>query len=756
MRKSSDAAITPLEQQLLVYMQKADYEPQDASALARGLGIDSRERPALRAIIKEWEQAGRILRLRQARYALRAPSDEPLQGRVRRIKPGKYIFVADSQGQEQLRRIMQPEGAAAIELPIMPHREGGAMDGDLVRVTLRRGASASRQHRRRTHQRPDTRDLQLEVRVDEILERRRGTWVGIYRPGGRYGTLQGDGRTAPEQVMLTTPPPPELLAGMAITVEIENYPRGKMPATGRIESVLGWPHDTGVEVTSIMHRYTLRDTFPPAVLTEAEALPQEIPAEELARREDWRERCVLTIDPASARDYDDAISLTPLPGGKTELAVHIADVSYYVRPGSALDAEAALRGNSTYLPDRVLPMLPPRLCDDLCSLRAGEDRLTKLCVITFNDKGEAIKTRFADAVICSRARLSYEQALAVLEQRESTGQEELDAMLRLGHTLASQLRTRRMQQGALSLDMPEVRVLLDAQGTPVGVECEHSDIAHQMIEEFMLAANEAVARALKAALVPTIYRVHEEPDPAKLQSFALTAKSYGIRAGSLNSRTELTRVMEQIKGHVDEQLLTVALLKAMMRARYATHALGHFGLAKGDYCHFTSPIRRYADLIVHRGFAKLAEGKHARTHLPAPGRLAEIAEHISETERNSAAAENEAHQSMLAQFLAAECESDSPRPWLAIITDAYPQGLCVEIPQLQMKGFISGDMLSDYLDSRWYFERHLRSWRSLDGRQLSPGHTLQVIPDNVDLASRFVDFVPFPATAELLKNTAEN
>jgi ribonuclease R len=190
-----------------------------------------------------------------------------------------------------------------------------------------------------------------------------------------------------------------------------------------------------------------------------------------------------------------------------------------------------------------------------------------------------------------------------------------------------------------------------------------------MIEEFMLAANEAVAAALKAALVPTIYRVHEEPDPSKLHTFALTARSYGIAAGALNSREELSRVAAAIKGHADEQILTVALLRSMMRARYATKALGHFGLAKGDYCHFTSPIRRYADLIVHRGFAKLAQGKHARTHLPAPGRLAEIAEHISETERNSAAAEKEAHQTKLALYLAAECESDSPRHWQAVITD---------------------------------------------------------------------------------------
>lgn len=731
-----------LAERLQAYMQADKYEAQDISALARALCTDSRERPALRAIIREWENKGRLLRLRGARYVLRAPAEDKLTGRIRRVKPGKFIFVPDSRGQQLLRPMLHTDSPGDIELPVMPHRDGGAMDGDRVSVTLRRTANDGYRRHGRNRTKPDEQNLRLEVRVDDIQERRRGTWVGIYRPGGRYGTMTGDGHTSPEQVMLTAPPPPELLVGMAITVQVQSYPRGKMPATGIVEQVLGWPDDSGVDITTIMHRYTLRSDFPPAVLAETTALPDTLPADELARREDWRERCVITIDPATARDYDDTISLRELPGGDIELAVHIADVSYYVKPGSALDAEAALRGNSTYLPDRVLPMLPPRLCDDLCSLKSGCDRPTRLCLLRLSPAGEVKHAHFADAVIHSRARLSYEQALAVLENRDGSGDAEVDAMLHLGYRLATALRTRRMQQGALDLDLPELRVLLDDFGHPIGVETESHDMAHRMIEEFMLAANEAVAAALKAALVPTIYRVHEEPDPAKLHTFALTARSYGIHTGALNSREELRRVAAAIKGHADEQILTVALLRSMMRARYATKALGHFGLAKGDYCHFTSPIRRYADLIVHRGFAKLAQGKHARTHLPAPGRLAELAEHISETERNSAAAEKEAHQTKLALYLAAECESPTPRHWQAVVTDTYPQGLAVEIPELQMRGFISGAELPERLGSRWYFESHVRRWSAADGRSLLPGSRLPVVPTHVDIAARFVDFAP--------------
>ena len=740
MKRNEESEHPALEERLYAYMNSAEYEAQDVSAIARGMGLDSRERPALRTLLREWETRGRLLRLRQARYVLRAPAEEPLTGRIRQLKPGKFLFVPNLASKEKLRPLLPQDAGDNIELPVMPHRDAGAMDGDLVRVTLRRTATGY--HRRRGKQRPTPENLILEVRVDEILERRRGTWVGVYRPGGRYGTMAGDGRTAPEQVQLTTPPPPELSTGMLVTVEIQSFPRGKMPATGRVLSVLGYPDDAGADIAAIIHRYTLRESFPQAVKDECLALPRVIPAQELAAREDWRARCVITIDPADARDFDDAISLRRLENGDTELAVHIADVSYYVRPGSALDAEAKLRGNSTYLPDRVLPMLPPLLCDDLCSLRAGEDRLTCLCVLQFTRDGEVRRVRFANSIICSRARLSYEQALAVLEKRGSSGSDEVDAMLHLGHELASALRQRRLQRGSLDLNIPEIRILTDADGRPVDVLTESSDDAHRMIEEFMLAANQAVAHALNAALVPTIYRVHEEPEPSRLQEFAFTAKSYGIRVGSLNSRAELTRVVEQIKEHRDEQLLTTALLKAMMRARYATRPLGHFGLAMGDYCHFTSPIRRYADLIVHRGFDKLVHGKHARTHLPAPAAMADIAEHISETERNSAAAEHEATQTKLAQFLANECERDNPRPWEALVTATFPQGLAVEVPRLQMRGFISGADLADRLGARWFFESHVRRWSSSDGRSILPGDSLQVVPVNVDIDSRFVDFSP--------------
>ena len=728
-----------LEDQLHAYLRSKNYEPQDASAIARGLGISSQERPALRALLKEWQDNGTLQRLKGARLVLRQVVDSSLEGRVHKAARGKLFFIPNAAAQQQLRNLTGFEDTGHIELPIREHRDGGAMHGDIVRVTIKLNASSQFiRSKKKRHAYPDDSQLRPEARVEEILERRSKSWIGIFQPGGRYGYMLGDGRSAPERVRLTSPAPDAVQAGMVITVDIGSYARGRMEPTGTVQKVLGYPEETGVDLATVIHRHDIKNDFPTAVLAEADSLPEVIPAQEYEKRDDWRQRLIFTIDPDTAKDYDDAIGIRPLDNDSWELAVHIADVSFYVTPNSELDQEAYHRGNSTYLPDYVIPMLPPRLCDDLCSLKQGEDRLTRLCLMRINRKGEVFRAEFRNAIICSRRRLDYGTALAVLEKRASTGDAELDEALQQAHHLANKLRSRRMKAGALNLEVPELKLKLNESGKVIRVEEERSDAAHQMIEEFMLAANEAVAKALSQHLTPTIYRIHEEPDPAKLLSFANLARSYGIQAGSLTSREELSRVAEAIHGHADENILTTALLRAMMRARYSTQTLGHFGLAKGDYCHFTSPIRRYADLLVHRGFERLVHGKNATVKLPDAGQLNTIAEHISETERISATAEKEAVQMKLASYLEDECQSDAPRSWTAVITDAFPQGLAVEVPMLRIKGFISGDELG----SRWYFERHTRRWSSFDGQFLLPGGTITVIPVYVDRSSYFADFRP--------------
>ncbi len=720
-----------LSEALYEYLSTPGYEPQEMVDIARGMGLLPSRRSELKAMLAEGVRKGTLLKLRNSLYVLRKIQGESLTGRV--SQRGRHLFyVPDSASAARLSALRPGEEISS--LLINPYRSHGAMDGDKVSVSVR--VQAPPRDRRHRH-RPQASDTRLEVRVLEILSRGRDRWVGIYKSTGLHGHLVGDGRTSPEFVRLLTPPPAELLPGMVVLAEPVSYPIASSEATGRIIQVLGWPEDEGVQITSIMHKYGLADTFPPDVLEESEQIPATISEQELAHRDDWRHRCVITIDPETARDYDDAISVTR-HGNNWELAVHIADVSHYVRPGSALDEEARNRGNSCYLPDRVLPMLPPRLCDGICSLRQGEDRLTRLCLMQINRQGKVFKAEFRDAVICSRRRLAYPQALAVLQGGSGTGDDEVDAMIKEAGKLAALLRRKRFEAGALQLDMPEIRLITDDHGAPVDIEVETSDESHQLVEEFMLAANESVAQALNAHQLPTIYRVHEAPDPAKLNELAQELKAYGIKAGSLETREELNAVMARLEGHPDEDILKVRVLRAMMRARYSPDALGHYGLAKGDYCHFTSPIRRYADLVVHRSFSRLSGTPSAP--LPGMAALASIADHISETERNAAAAESEAQQSMMARFLELQCESDHPRVWDAVVLACWPQGLAVEVPMLKVKGFVSGADLPG--KCTWYFERHAERWTSTDAHCFYPGAKIRVIPTRVDAATGFVDFKP--------------
>lgn len=722
----------PLEERLSAYLNNPDYEPQDQSALARGLGVASGERAALRALLQRWEKEGKLLRLAKARYKLRqAEGGKPVTGRVRQLPGGKLIFIPGAEFEPAVRALLHGEGR--LEIPLSPYRSQGALDGDRVEAEIRLNLPRGWKKKRRG--RPEPGEALPDIRIVNILERKRGTWVGVYRPGGRFGWLAGDGKTAPERIELAAPPPGSLLAGQLAVAEVVEYPHGRMPAAGRIIETLGWPEEEGVDMMAVLHKYGLRGEFSEEVIEEAERCVPEISADERSRREDWTQRTIVTIDPASARDFDDAIAVSPLPGGGWELAVHIADVSHYVRPGSALDGEARLRGNSTYLPDRVLPMLPPRLCDHVCSLLAGEERLAKMCLMTLNAEGRVTDARFAETIICSAMRLSYEEAAEVMLKGGTTGNGAVDALLNEALKLARLMRRRRFAAGALDLEFPEVRLLLDDRGHTTGVESERLDESHAVIEEFMLAANECVARSLRERVIPALYRVHEEPDPSKLAELAAQVRQYGLPAADLQRREDLLRMLAQIKGHPDELLLKRMLLRSMMRARYDAKPLGHYGLAKGDYCHFTSPIRRYADLIVHRSLTHLLPvGKPIR--LPSVAVLNDVAEHLSETERNSAQAEQEATSLKLMRWLDEQCRAERPQEWEAIISDARNIGLLVEIPDLQLRGLIPASTLP----RTWRFESFVPRWSAPDGSRAAAGLRVRVVPIRVDHDNKWVDF----------------
>lgn len=720
-----------LKDRLIRHMEDGRYEPQSKSELARALNVDSRQKLDFRALVDQMEEEGKLVRLQKGRYALKRERRNLVHGMIRILRSGKILFLPRKG--DPAAAALGWDTEAIPELELKPNRLGTALDGDRVAVRVERKAARGRRNIRRD--RFSSPDAGMKARVEEVTERARSRWLGVFRTGkNKPGRVLGDGVSSPSSIELAEKPAMEVLPGQLVSVEPVTCGEEKKAPRGKIVEVLGYPDEPHVDMEAVIRKYGLSAEFPASVLRELETLPQNPSPGELARRENWTDRTVITIDPASARDFDDAISITATPSGWT-LAVHIADVSHFVRPGGALDGEALRRGNSTYLPDRVLPMLPPRLSDDLCSLRPDVVRLTKVCEMKFDQKGKMLRARFADAFIRSKARLTYQEAFAMLKGNDKG---EVPSTVREAWNLASILRRNRYAKGALDLDFPEVRAVMDKDGRVTGIITEEYDESHQLIEECMLAANEAVALALKNGNRPTIYRVHEEPDSSKLFEFGQLCKLYGYPVHDIGQRQYLNELMKSIKGSPDEQLLKLALLKSLMRARYDTEPLGHYGLATPNYCHFTSPIRRYADLVVHRSLNPLlANPPKGAKGAGSAGRQEEDAEHISETERISASAEKDANRMKLFEWLEGQCYTEHPEVHEALVTETRHFGVLLEIPRLQIKGLVKPDKLPG---GRWVYEAFASRWKNDHGSVLCAGLRVPVIPVKVDREQQWADF----------------
>jgi ribonuclease R len=612
----------------------------------------------------------------------------------------------------------------------------------------------------------------VEGRVIRILERANDTVVGTLQRSKQdfFYVIPDDPRLQHDVYVQ----PGAGRIGDKVVVKLEAWESRHVNPEGNILEVLGPAHAPGIDMLSIIRKHDLPERFPDEVEREAERIPETVPPEEIARREDLRGRFVVTIDPDDAKDFDDAIDVERTAQG-WRLGVHIADVSHYVRPGTALDTEARARGNSTYLADRVIPMLPERLSNGICSLKANVERLTFSAFIDFDAQGKIRGARFARTVIRSAARLTYRQALAILSHQpvpptpnyERGGKVHLAAapvpldvtphLRERVHTawqLASLLRRNRFAAGSLDLDFPEVKVWLDDQGRATRLERMDNDISHQLIEECMLAANEVVARELKNRLVPAIYRIHEDPDPTRLADFREYAASYGFKAGDLTQRREVQKLLAATKGKPEEYAIRLQLLKSLKRAAYAPDPLGHYGLAKSHYTHFTSPIRRYADLAVHRALAMLPGAgapspRVEKRGAGAPQLLGELAGHLSKTERTSADAERDSTLLKKMEFFQRQLDSRRPDEFRAIVVDVRSYGLLIELPDILLTGLIHVSALpGDF----FAFDSTRLSFVGRKTRRVyKTGDELRVIVCRVDAYKRQVDFVPVVEESEKRK-----
>src|SRR6476660_4600173 len=496
---------------VLALLARKDYRPLNKIDIGRKLDLTASERVALRKMLRELERAGEIARIRKNRYVLPAEADL-IAGKLS-IHPAGYGFLL-------------PEKSGEPDVFIAAENIGTAMHGDRVVARVLRDTPSDRIKGRR------------EGRVIRILERAHDTIVGTLQRSRNFhyvvpddprfvhdvyvrpvAAVQGDRRSETEAAI-----------GDKVVVRLDDWQSRHVNPEGEIIEVLGPASAPGVDVLSIIRKYHLPTEFPSDVLEQAERIPERVEAQQIAGREDLRNQFIVTIDPDDARDFDDAINVEKLANGGWQLGVHIADVAAYVEPGSALDREARLRGNSVYLPDRVIPMLPERLSNGVCSLKPIVDRLTHSVFLQFDKRGVAKSARFAQSVIRSAHRLTYKEAYAILN---SPPRDRLGERLHLAWELAALLRKGRFEHGALDLDFPEVKVRLDEQGHPIRLERVENDESHQLIEEFMLAANEAVALELKKRAIPTVYRVHENPDPEKLAEYREFVLSFDYRVGDL-------------------------------------------------------------------------------------------------------------------------------------------------------------------------------------------------------------------------------
>jgi ribonuclease R len=658
--------------------------------------------------LRDLAHEGRIVRLKKNHYAL--PDGRNLvTGRVHAHPDGYGFLISDDKRAEDLylnRREMRR-----------------VMHGDRVMVRVDRKKRGG-----------------VEAHVTQILERAQKRLIGTYQELDNRGYLiPMDPRIAAAISLRPSGAKPE--KGKVIAAEISRYGTAMSGPEAELVQVIGDADDPEVQVQSIVFRYGLTTSFPEPVHREIASAPFSISEDEIAKRIDLRDRSIVTIDGENARDFDDAVYVQKKEG-RYELFVSIADVAHYVKPATALDQEAYSRGTSVYFPDRAIPMLPEALSNGICSLNPNEDRLTKTVAMEINGKGEVVHSRFFNSVIRSQERMTYTAVRRILVDQDPAHLEryrDLVVQFKLMEELALLLYESRRARGNLDFDLPEAQIILDLQGMPENIVRAERNIAHRIIEEFMIAANEAVARHLKEQDLPLLYRVHEGPDAEALESIAPFLLSLGYRLPLKRERItplEIQTLLEACRGKPEEKVINHVLLRAMKQAHYQPENIGHFGLASTCYTHFTSPIRRYPDLIVHRMLERALQGNKLKPSERDEflNYLQEAGKHTSERERNAMDAEREIVDLKKAQFMMDKLGED----FTGVITSLANFGFFVELDAYFVEGLVRLSTLTD--DDYHYYEKEYVIKGRRRGRKFRLGDPVRVKVVRINVFRSEIDF----------------
>ena len=687
-------------------------EPVPFREIMGAFGVSKAERHRLKTLVEELVELGDLIKLKGNRYVT-VDRLATVKGRISLHRDGYGFFSPDGGGQD-------------LYLPLRYLRE--SMQGDRVEVIAL----------------PPRHDGTREGRIVRTLERGVLTVVGTYRELRQGGIVVAAEERPGSDILI--PPNARAAArnGDVVVAEITAYPTEQRGATGRVAEVLGRPDDPEVEALAIIRKHGLPDTFPADALAEARNVEKGIRDTEMSGRTDLRGLTTVTIDGETARDFDDAVAVVRETDGMVRLWVSIADVSHYVRPGSPLDREAYLRGTSVYFPDRCIPMLPEELSNGICSLVPGEDRLTMTTELLFGREGDLRDARFYPSVIRSDARLTYTlvEKIVVTEDGEAcAAHRALVSDLLLMKELALRLTEMRRRRGSIDFDLPEPEIIMNLQGEIEDIVRSKRLLAHRIIEEFMLAANEAVATAIAVRNVPSLYRIHEPPDPGKIVEFREFVYNFGYRlpgtAAETVSPADLQRLLDEAEGKPEERMINEVLLRCMKQARYSAELRGHFGLASACYTHFTSPIRRYPDLVVHRILRIVLRGPVPDGEIQQLTQdLPETAAHTSRRERVAMEAEREIVNLRKAQFMLSRLGEE----YDGIITGVATFGFFVELVEFFVEGMVPVAMLKD--DYYQYAEKEHLLVGTRTGVRFRIGDPVRVRVARVDLERRQIEFVP--------------
>ncbi|MGZ0039188.1 ribonuclease R [Paenibacillus ottowii] len=703
------------EQQLLDFMRETAYKPMTYQELEQHFDIkDAEEFREFLKLLNALEEDGKILLTRTNRYGV--PERMDLQrGRLQAHAKGFAFLI--------------PEDREHPDVYIHANDLKSAMNGDtvLVRVTSK-GPAGGR----------------LEGEVVRIVKRAVLQVVGVFQSHEAYGFVLPDDKRINRDIFIPKDSFNGAVNGQKVVVRIVSYPEGRAAAEGEVLEVLGHKDDPGVDILSVIRKHQLPEAFPDEVMAEADQAPDAITEEEIIRqgRRDLRDKIIVTIDGEDAKDLDDAVNVERLPNGNYRLGVHIADVGYYVRENSKLDQEAYNRGCSVYLVDRVIPMLPHRLSNGICSLNPQVDRLTLSCEMEFNEHMKVVKHDIFTSVIKTKERMTYTNVRKILEEEDAELMERYKDLIDVFHTmkeLALKLRANRMRRGAVDFDFDEAKVIVDDEGKAVDIVKRDRTIAEQIIEEFMLAANETVAEHFHWLKVPFLYRIHEDPDPEKLQNFMAFAANFGHqikgRGNSIHPRA-LQTLLEDIQGTKEQTVLSTMMLRSMKQAKYDAESTGHFGLAAEYYSHFTSPIRRYPDLVIHRVIREVLENGGALTaerqeYLTA--RMPDIAQQSSERERVAVDAERDTEQMKKAEYMLDKVGEE----FEGIISSVTSFGMFIELDNT-VEGLTRLSALTD--DFYHFDEQHMALIGERTSKVFRIGDEVKVRVARVNMEDYTIDF----------------